>query len=192
MPSWQRIQSILVPSVSSVTKKGNITSLLTSQDGYHKPDQRRVAHIKHRSCQSSKAHTRRPEDQRVDKHIPSGHSCSRKCPPLPPVILSAKEEVREKHRRRCGCHNHQSVADEQKSKHVIDLVGPQRRHDKVELHENRPERQNARQEKRRNGTKASCHRGDLTGDLVGLGRSFNSLSKSVEALNDTSDRLPVV
>lgn len=110
---------------------------------------------------------------------------------MPPVVLATEQEVYQQHGC-CGrCDDHQSVAEEQESKHVVDLVRPQRRHDKVQFHKDRPERKDAGQEHGGSSTQSPFHRGNLTGDLVGPGRSFNGLDVTLQlALMCQGDTTP--
>lgn len=124
----------------------------TCQDKHNEGDQRRITHIKHGSSQPTKAHACGPEDQRVDEHIATGHTGTGKRTPVPAVILGAQQEVYQQHSRSRGGDDHQAVAEEQETEHVVDLVGPQRRHDKVQLNEDGAEWKDAGQQNGRDGT----------------------------------------
>lgn len=141
----------------------------TSQNKHNEGDQRRIAHIEHGSSQPTKAHTRGPENQRVDEHVSTGHTGTDKCPPVPPVVLGAQQEIHQQHSRGRRGDNHQAVTEEQETEHVIDLVGPQRCHDKVQLNKDGAEWKNAGQQNGRDGAQATGHRGNLAGDLIRLG-----------------------
>lgn len=94
---------------------------------------------------------------------------------MPPVVLGAKEEVYQQDCCGSGSDDHQSVAQEQKPEHVIDLVGPERCHDEVQLHENGAEREDASQEQRWNCLQATSHGRDLPRDLIGFRRALDNL-----------------
>lgn len=174
MPSWQRSQLSLEIKISLETTR-EMRKEFTCQNEDNETDQGRIAHVEHRTSETAKAHASRPEDERVQKHIATGHAGARKGAPVPPVVLRAEQEVHQQNGGSGRCDNHQTVAEEEKTKHVVDFVGPQRGHDEVELNEDRAERKDASQQDGWDGAKATRHGRDLTGDLVGLGWTFKSL-----------------
>lgn len=184
MPSWRKIQWNLVEVSEWLIgldwigrkkgKKGH-----TSQNKDNESNQCGIAHIQHGPRDPPKADSSCPEQQSVEEHVAAGHASTAKCPPMPLVVLATEQEVDQQHGRCSSCDDHQSVAQEQESKHVIDLVRPQRCHDKVQFHKDRPERKNAGQEHGGHSTQSPLHRGDLPRDLVGLGRSFNGLDVTI-------------
>lgn len=147
----------------------------TRQNENKKSNQCRVSHVKNRSGQAAKADPCRPEDERIEKHVASRHPGSDEGAPLPPVVLCAQQEVHQEDGGSCRSNNHQAVAQEQESKHVIDFVGPERGHDEVELNKDSPEGKDTRQQEGRDRPEGTGHRRNLTWDLICFGRSFNSL-----------------
>lgn len=147
----------------------------TSQDKDQKANQGRISHVKDGPRQAAEAHSSGPKDERVEEDIETSHAGTAKRPPLPAVILRAKHKVDQQDRRSRRRDDHQHIAEKEESEHVVDLAGPQRVHDKVELHENGTKGENTRQQERRDRTESADGRRDLTGDLVRLGRAFNSL-----------------
>lgn len=161
--------------VSGVSLFGKLARVLTSQNEDNKSEESGVADIQHRAGETTEADPGDPEQNCVQEDVPAGHSRAGKRPPVPPVVFSAQQEVHQKHGRGSRCDNHQPVAEEQEAKHVVDLVRPQRGHDKVELHEYRSKGEDTGQQQRGNSTQRTRHRRDLARDLVGLGGTFNSL-----------------
>ena len=157
-------------------KEGNIH---TGHDKHNESDQRRIANIQNRSREPTKANSSRPEEERVEENIATCHTSSRKCAPMPPVILGAKQEIHQQHCCGGGGDDHQTIAYEQEAKHVVDLVGPERGHDEIEFHENRSKGKKTGQKHRWDRAQGAGHGGNLTGNLVGLGGTFDSLETGV-------------
>jgi hypothetical protein len=59
------------------------------------------------------------------------------------IIFCAQEEVDHQNRDGCGGNDHQSKAEEEETKHVVDFGEPDGVHDEVELDEDGAEGKNA-------------------------------------------------
>lgn len=131
--------------ISMVAPPG-LRRALTCQNEDNETNQGRVAHIEHCASEAAKAHTSRPEDESVHKDIATSHAGTSKGAPLPPVVLSAEQEINQQNGGGGRRDYHQTVAKEEKAKHVVDFAGPQRGHDEIELDEDRTEWKDASQQ----------------------------------------------
>lgn len=86
---------------------------------------------------------------------------------MPVVLLGAKQEVHHEDGDSGTNHNHEAVAEEEESKHVIDSAEPNGAHDEVELNEDGTERQETNNQHAGEGLEVGGDRGDLARDLVG-------------------------
>lgn len=94
---------------------------------------------------------------------------------MPPVVLCTQQEIHQQDGSSRRGNDHQAVAEEQESEHVVDLVGPEGGHYKVQLDENRTKGENSGQQNRWNCAQATSHRRNLSRNLVRLGRTLKRL-----------------
>lgn len=132
MPNWQRTQWSLQKGVRLVNPLARgIRKPHTSQNEDNKANQCRVAHVEHCTRQAAEADAGGPEDEGIQEDVATSHTRTGKGTPVPPVVLGAKQEVYKQDSGGCRSDDHQTVAQEQESKHVVNLVGPERGHDEV-------------------------------------------------------------
>ena len=91
------------------------------------------------------------------------------------VILTAEQEVDKQDRDGGACNDHDAVAEEEETEHVVYLAKPHVVHDEVELNEDGAKRKNTNQEHRRNGPEVCSRRWDLARDLVDANGCLNGL-----------------
>ena len=151
----------------------------TGHDKHNESNQGRITNIQNCPREPTKADSSRPEEERVEENIATCHTGSGKCAPVPSVILGAEQEIHEQHGRGGRGDDHQTIADEQEAEHVVDLVGPERGHDEIEFHENGSKGKKTGQKHRWDRAQGAGHGGNLTGNLVGLGGTFDSLETGV-------------
>ena len=167
-------------------KEGNIH---TGHDKHNESNQGRITNIQNCPREPTKADSSRPEEERVEENITTCHTGSGKCAPVPSVILGAEQEIHEQHGRGGRGDDHQTIADEQEAEHVVDLVGPERGHDEIEFHENGSKGKKTGQKHRWDRAQGAGHGGNLTGNLVGLGGTFDCLETGVsQQFNSTDNR----
>ena len=72
------------------------------------------------------------------------------------VVFRAQQEVYEENRDSGAGDDHDAVAEEQETKHVVDFSKPHVVHDKVELNENGAEGEDADEEHGRDRAEVRC------------------------------------
>ena len=91
------------------------------------------------------------------------------------IILRTKMEIAEQYCR-LGASDHQNEEhEEQESKHVVHLAGPQRVQDEKQLDEDASKRQHSSHNDAGNGLRVNRLIGDLAGNLVGANWMFQGL-----------------
>lgn len=94
---------------------------------------------------------------------------------MPAVVFRAEQEV---HQQNCcggSGDDHEPVAEEQEAEHVVDLAGPDGRHDEVEFDENCGKGEEASYEGGRERAEGAAWGRDLARDLVGFCGRFEGL-----------------
>mmetsp|Transcript_182 Transcript_182/g.466 ORF Transcript_182/g.466 Transcript_182/m.466 type:complete len:208 (-) Transcript_182:679-1302(-) len=128
-----------------------------------------------RDVDAFEARLRHEVVQRVQKNVQARRAgCEERLPP-PLVVLVAEQQIRE-HNAHLGAGQHEDQKHEQqKPKHVVHLVLPDRVEDEHELHKHHAERKHAGDEQVARLWHAERRRRNLPRDLVGAHRKFRRL-----------------
>jgi len=89
------------------------------------------------------------------------------------VVFCAEQKVNHKDCDSCAGHDHKSITDKQKAKHVIHLGKPDRVHDEVKFDEDGTKGEDTGKGHRGERPKVPTNWGDLAWDLVGAYRCLN-------------------
>ena len=98
------------------------------------------------------------------------------------VVLSAEQEVDEEDRHSGTSDNHDAVAEEQKSEHVVDFAEPHVVHDEVKLNKDGAKRENTNKGHRGERAQISGAWRDLAWNLVHANGRLNGLKRKWSVL----------
>lgn len=146
---------------------------LTSEDKEEQRNQGTIPNVEHRSCKPAELNLGDQVEQTVQEDITSTHTSSHERSPLPVIVLGAKQEVGQQNSRSSADHNHEAIAKEEETKHVVNPAEPDGAHNEVELHKDGAEGQEADNEHAGNRLEVGCGGRDLTGNLVCAHRGFD-------------------
>lgn len=97
-----------------------------------------------------------PVDECICKHVTCARPSRAERPPLPVIIFTAKQKVHQENSDGSAGYDHDAVAEEEESEHVVDFAKPHVIHDVVELDEYGAERKDANKEHGWERTEGGC------------------------------------
>lgn len=148
--------------------------MLTSKDEEKQGDQGTVANVKHSSGQATELDLCNEVQEAVEEDVGAARASREERPPLPIVVLGAEQEIGHENGDGSADNDHETVAQEEETEHVIDPAEPDRAHDEVKLNEDGAKGKETDEQAAGKGLEISRDRGDLSGNLVRANRRLDS------------------